>query len=218
MRIRYMDYLRDRQDSRDESATGRQYRSRAFNKYFEGYVEYREPDVNGRMRIKRVYRGLYYIQDLNIQRRILLRILYVTLFVACAALFVYCASRRMDCNTYWYVAAGQCLCMIGLVWAAYALCNYLFAPQRMTIGAWRSAVRSLQRASLFMAAATAITALMTLLYFILHRADALAHLYNIGGYLLCTGLMLSLFFIERRVPYQTVQSADPAPEYAEEIG
>lgn len=141
--------------------------SRAYERYFEGYVE-RAQDVPGQKRARavRTYVDSFQVEDLSPRRRILLRVLFAALYAAALMLFLYSASRSIAANTVWFVTLPQAACLFLLGWTALCLYRFCTAPAEMTVRQHRLAVRRFRSVS-----CAAGGALLTLtLTYLLHAA------------------------------------------------
>jgi hypothetical protein len=181
--------------------------SKAYHRFFEGYSEITVPEPNGKgYRIQRIYTGNYYRQDLMKGRRILLRVLYVALFLGAVYLFVSNAILPLASNSTWYVVLTQAASIPFLFWTLIALFSYLPAERDMTINTYRSSSSSLKRATFGSAISLGVLALATLAFMFLNPQDRSL------GQLLCGGLLTILINrIESKVNYLIVPSQNKLP-------
>jgi hypothetical protein len=188
--------------------------SKAYHRFFEGYSEISVPNSNGTgTRIQRVYTGDYYRQDLTKGQRILLRGLYVVLFLGVVYLFVSSAILPLASNSTWYVALPQAVSIPFLFWIAIAFLSYLPAERDMTINAYRSSSLALQRSTLGSAISLGVVALATLVFMFLNLSDRssvqlLCAIKYIAGGL----IVLSMNRIERKVHYYLIPSQNRLPD------
>lgn len=200
-----------------EERTRRDFHRAAYHRHFEGYSEYEVVDEKGYTRIQRVYTGMYYIHPLEKRQRILLKVVFVALWLVAVALFVLGAMQPGTGNNRWYVSIWQVGDVVGLAWALFGLFNYLTVPRKMTIGDWRSSSQKLKHGSLFAAVFLWVTAIMILLDLILSAV-------NVGMHLLCavcflfSGLcMIAEWFLENKIVYKQMASEATAPNHAAHI-
>jgi hypothetical protein len=192
--------------------------SKAYHRFFEGYSEINVPNPGGKgYRIQRTYTGDYYRQDLTRGQRILLRVLYVALFLGVAYLFVSSAILPFAGNSTWYVTLSQAISLPFLFWIIIAFFSYLPAERDMTIHAHRSSSLALQKATLGSAVGLGVTALATLVFMLLNLSDEpLVELLSAVKYLAGGVLALSMNRAERGIRYLVIPSQNtPGPTAAE---
>ncbi len=176
--------------------------SRAYERHFEGYVETAE-DVPGQKRARsvRTYVDTIWVREATERKTLMLRILFVILFLLSLVLFLYASVQDIPANRVWFVTAPQALSLFSLGWTALTLARYCLLPQEMTVRQHRLGVTHFHRANalawifLFVLAGTYI--LFALLY-PAQRSTALP------GALLCLlagAAQLVVFWTEHTVSY-----------------
>jgi len=187
--------------------------SKAYHKFFEGYTEVRVPRSNGKgTRIKRIYTGEYYRQDLSVRNRVLIRLLYVVFFLCASLLFVSGAVEQFAGNSTWYVNLPEAASVFFLFWILIAFIEYLPAGRDMTIAEYRSSSRSLLKASIGAAICLGVTALATLLFLVLNSFTALLPgIVCIGKYISGSLMMLVLNRLEMKLKYQIIPNTNQVP-------
>lgn len=187
--------------------------SKAYHRFFEGYSEISVPNSNGKgNRIQRIYTGNYYRQDLTKSQRILLRVLYVALFLCVAYLFVSSAILPLASNSTWYVVLPQVISIPFLFWIVISFFSYLPAERDMTINGYRSSSLALQKATLISAVSLGFSACSMLVFMLLNRSDVLsvelicAVKYFVGGL-----IALSLNRVEKKINYIIIPSQNKPP-------
>ena len=187
--------------------------SKAYHRFFEGYTEISVPAADGKgTRIQRIYTGNYYRQDLTPSQRLLLRALYVALFLGAVYLFVSSASLPLASNSTWYVALPQAVTVPFLFWILIAFSAYLPAGRDLTIDEHRRSSVALQRATLGAAAGLGLVALVTLVFMFLHLSgQTLAELLCAAKYLAGGLLALSMNQTEKKVTYLIIPSPNKPP-------
>jgi len=186
--------------------------SKAYHRFFEGYTEITVPRPGKGHRIQRVYTGDYYRQDLTTGQRILLRVLYVVLFLCIAYLFVSSAVLALASNSTWYVTLPQALSLPFLSWTVIAFFSYLPAERDMTIHAYRSSSLALQKATLGSAVGLGIATFATLVFMLLHPStEPLVELLSAVKYLAGGVLALSIHRVERSIRYLVLPSQNIPP-------
>jgi succinate dehydrogenase/fumarate reductase cytochrome b subunit len=183
--------------------------SRAYHRFFEGYSEITVPKPNGKgTRIQRIYTGNYYRQNLIKGQRILLRGLYVALFLCMAYLFVSSASLPLASNSTWYVVLPQVISIPFLFWILIAFFSYLPAGVNMTIADYRNSSLSLQKATLGSAASLGLATFAILIFVLLNHplGERSIELLCAIKYLAGGLLALSMNRIEKKVIYSIIPS------------
>jgi len=192
------------------------YHSAAYHRHFEGWSEFEEQQTNGKVRIRRVYTGAWYRQDLSSRRRILLKLLFSTLFVFAAALFIICSAQYVGSNQCWYVVITQAGAIVGIVWMGIGLFNYLTAKKNMTIAEYRSSSGTLRVGSMIAAISFAAAMLMTLLFVLLQHTEIMVgrEVMCAAGYLICGVAVFTVNRIESKIRYLETPSGNEAPQEA----
>jgi hypothetical protein len=195
------------------------FHSRSYHSYFEGYQEYKEVNSRGRTKIRRVYTGTWYSQDLDTARYILLRLLYVLLFFGIIGMLVLAAISQKESGNVLYVVIPEILTVGLLFRMLYILfVNYLFAPGQMTLNDYRTTAGSLKICSLALAISFGLDMSMSILYAIIHLSDVFGKEMLIGLEFLTAGILsLAMFFIERRIPYKEIKNDSIIKENGIEI-
>jgi hypothetical protein len=168
------------------------------------------------VRIRRVYTGAWYRQDLSDRRRILLKLLFSTLFVFAAVLFIICSAQYVGSNQCWYVALTQAGGIVGLVWMGIGLFNFLTAKKNMTIAEYRSSSGTLRIGSMIAAISFAAAMLMTLLFVLLQHTEIMVgrEVMCAAGYLICGVAVFTVNRIERKIRYIETPSGIEVPREA----
>ena len=215
--------LRDRlRDSmRKDSKQGRNgvSHSKAYHRHFEGYSEIIVPKHNGKgTRIQRVYTGNYYRQDLTNGQWILIRFLYVALFLCVAFLYTSSAIPPLAINSTWYMVFAQAVSLPFLGWIIIAFVAYLPAKRDMTIADYRSSSLSLLKATMGSTVCLGLTALAALIFILLNPSnELLRELLCVGSYVVGGLISLAMHQIERRVNYLTIPNQHLPPDNSFEI-
>lgn len=213
------DQLRDSLEKDAKQDKRGTWHSKAYHRFFEGYSEITVPKPNGKgTRIQRIYTGNYYRQDLTKGQRILLRGLYVAIFLCIAYLFVSNAVLSLASNSTWYVVLTQAVSIPLLFWILIAFSSYLPAARDMTVADYRSSSLSLQKATLGAAISLGIAALVTLVFMLLNLSnEPLLELLCAAKYMASGLLALLMNRVEKKVNYLIVPSQNKPPADAMEI-
>lgn len=191
---------------------------RAYHRYFEGYTEVKRVNERGRTVVERVYTGKYYEPELEPFRRVTLRLFYLLFFVGGAALFLFCATRTVRCNTVPYVSLFQGLAVPMALWCAYVLAFYIPSTGKLTIGEYNSQHKPLIRASLLTAVCMWLAGVGALVCFFLHIEErALGDLLCAAGFAASGMLMFLIFLLESHLNYTVIGSGVQPPDDGVEI-
>lgn len=194
------------------------FHSRAYHRNFEGYTEVKTLDARGRSVIRRVYAGKYYEPDLAPFRRVTLRIFYLLFFLGGTALFLFCATRALPCNSARYVFLFQAASIPLLLWCVYVLVFYMPSTGKLTIGEYKTQHTSLIRSTQLTAAcmwASAAAALVC--FFAAADGRVFGVLLCAGGFALSGGLIFLITLFERNLQYTVTSSLSVSPEDGVEI-
>lgn len=187
--------------------------SQAYHRFFEGYSEVSVPKPNGKgYTIQRVYTSDYYRQDLTGGQRLLLRGLYVVLFLCIAYLFISTAVLPVTSNATWYVVLAQVVSIPFLFWILIAFFSYLPAGLDLTINDYRTTSLALQKATIGVAIGLGVNTLATLVFIFLNLSNEPLVELLCGGKYLAAGL-LALFMnrVEKKVHYLIIPSQNKPP-------
>ena len=190
----------------------------AYHRHFEGYTEVKRVDERGRTVIERVYTGKYYEPELAPHRRLTLRMFYVIFFLGGTALFLFCATRTVPCNTAPYVNLFQALAVPMLLWCAYVLVFYLPATGKLTIGEYNSLHKPLIRASTLTALCMWLAGAGALACFILHlETGTISDLLCAAGFAGGGAPMFLIGLMENHLEYAMAANEAKPPEDGIEI-
>lgn len=135
-----------------EDRDSRLWHSSAYHSYFEGYTEYKTTDERGKTKIKRVYTGAWHVQELQGARYVLLRVLYILMFLGMVGAIVIAGMNQGSAGTAFYIVLPEIVTVCLLARLFYVLfVNYLFAARKMTIHDFRSSSVALKSATLWLA-------------------------------------------------------------------
>lgn len=191
----------------------RMFHSASYHRFFEGYTEYETVNAKGKKVLKRVYTGIWYVQDLATPNYFFLRALYCLLFAGIVLLFSRAGMTQQESGTALYVVLPEIATVCFLFYLLYTLfVGYLFVPRKMTVHDYRSSSLSLKKASKGMGICLFADTALTVLYLFLHRGTSAsgagaAALEFLGAALLAGAMCL----IECKIPYKEVEN-DTAPE------
>jgi hypothetical protein len=215
MRDRLRDSIRGNAANRRSGAPP----SKAYHRHFEGYSEITVPNPNGKgTTIQRIYTGHYFRPELTGRQRILIRVLYVALFLCIVLLYISSAILPLPINSTWYVVLPQAVSLPFLFWILIAFSSYLPAERDMKIADYRSSSPYLLKATMGSAICLGITALATLVFIILNPSDESAReMLCTGRYIVAGLIALAMHMIERKVRYLTIPNQHVPPDHSFEI-
>ena len=213
------DRLRDSMQENTENRRSGASHSKAYHRHFEGYSEITVPKPNGQgTRIQRIYTGDYFRQDLTERQRILIRVLYVALFLCVAFMYVSSAILPLTINSTWYVVLPQAVSLPFLFWILIAFFSYLPAERDMKIADYRGSSLYLLKATMGSAICLGMTALATLVFIVLNpSAESPREMLCAGQYIVAGLIALAMHRIERKVSYLTIPNQHLPPDNSFEI-
>jgi archaellum biogenesis protein FlaJ (TadC family) len=193
--------------------------SKAYHRFFEGYSEISVPHPNGKgTSIQRVYIGNYYRQNLTKSLRILLRMLYLVLFLCITYLYTSSAILPLMINSTWYVVLPQAASVVFLFWTLIAFFFYMPAEKDMKITDYRSSSLSLLKASEGSAICLGATALAVLIFVLISPSgESHNELLCAGKYLVAGLTALAIYLIEKKVSYLKIPNQIVPPDNSVEI-
>ncbi len=193
--------------------------SKAYHRFFEGYSEISVPHPNGKgTSIQRVYIGNYYRQNLTKSLRILLRMLYLVLFLCITYLYTSSAILPLMINSTWYVVLPQAASVVFLFWTLIAFFFYMPAEKDMKITDYRSSSLSLLKASEGSAICLGATALAVLIFVLINPSgESHNELLCAGKYLVAGLTALAIYLIEKKVSYLKIPNQIVPPDNSVEI-
>jgi hypothetical protein len=202
------DHLREILRKEDKKGGLGTWHSHAYYRFFEGYSEVSVPKPNGKgYKIQRSYIGDYYHQDLTRGQRLLLRGLYVVIFLCIDYLFFSTAALPVTSNATWYVVLTQVVSIPFLFWILIVFFNYLPVWRDLTIYEYRSSSQALQIATLGASLGMGLVALATLVFMFSNLSnEPLLELLSAGKYLSAGLLALLMNRVEKKVRYLIVPS------------
>ena len=191
--------------------------SRAYKRFFEGYEEVTIPNRNGRgFRIKRIYRGGYYRQDITTCRWVLLKMIYAFLFILSFCFFANPALRSIPVNSVWYVTISQAVVVALYFWSVTVLCSYIVSGRNMTISKYKRACVPIRYAFKSTFIALLVTTVLTVLFVVVNPAkDTGRDTINMIQYLISALLIFIIYEVERRINYTVLEETDE--EYSGEF-
>jgi hypothetical protein len=213
------DRLRNSIQNDDKHGKSGTWHSKAYHRFFEGYSEITVPHPNGKgTSIQRVYTGNYYRQDLTKSQRILLRMLYLVLFLCIVYFYISSATMPLTINSTWYIVLPQAASVVFLFWILISFFFYLPAERDMKIADYRSSSLSLLKAFEGSAICLGATALAVLIFILVSPlGESHNELLCAGKYLIAGFIALSIYLIEKKISYLKIPNQIVPPDNSVEI-
>lgn len=183
--------------------------SRAYRRFFEGYEEITVPGKNGKgNRIERIYRGLWYREDVTNGGWICRKAGYSISFLASLCLFLFAAVPYSGASPAWYTALFQAVSTALYFWLFCVLCSYVVSPRNMTVSKYKRACRPLRYAAGSTSAAVLLTAVCSVIYSVLHGNSSNGNPMTAAVLEFSAALLVFLIFlIEKKTAYITVENS-----------
>ena len=184
-----------------------------FHKYFRGYTEVRTDKPGGGYRIERFYTQPWVIQDVSGQTYVLYRVIYALLFLVTVALFYRAAAMDGRAGNHSVLGAvGVVVSVVCLILLAAAVVNYCFIRRRMTLWDHQSSSGNLKKAALATAAAMTVSAVLIVVNCLFGVESIFSELQLAGSLLVPAVLSLTIYFLEKNVPYREEPNHTVLPE------
>lgn len=210
-----MNYVK-KHDQNQQNNTARH--STAYHNHFAGYTEVVAPRKSGKgTRIERIYTGVYYQQELSLQKKLLLKALYLVLHAGSIVGFSTAALISVAVNYMTIVTVFQAICLPLFVWVTSALFFYLPSMNRLKIADYKSSSVRLKWSSLFLSCAMSVLAFVVLICAAVNQFRMGHTLICFVFYLLASGAQLAMSLIERKVTYTVLINPNSLPVNGVEI-
>ena len=184
----------------------------SYQRYFEGYTEYKEPANNKYgFKVSRIYTAPYYVHDMEDRLWIRQKVIYGVLTALAVGLYMAAAvfSRGLAEK---YVALASGISAFGLVCSAYMAIVYIACRRKMRIFDYNSNTKNLKRWTLLSSWALSVTAVMTLISLLVRRAeDGMTDLWCALSYLLSAACVFAVYRIEKKTEYCEVPNDTRIP-------
>ena len=181
--------------------------SRSYHDFFEGYSEelVDKKDGKGR-RIQRTYVGKYYKRSGSDRAWVLSKVLYVVMFLAAAALYVFALTRRVGCNSVWYCAAPGLISVVPMIMMGAKLAACLVTKRIMVAYDYKYVYGRVFIYGLVTSGILMLTGLMMVLYIILNQEPVWDNLIPALAIILAACLLCGLGFIEWGTVYYSYEN------------
>lgn len=194
----------------------RSYESGSYKRYFEDYTVERYVD-GGKVRIRRVYTGDYYVSSASAAQRNLMKLAIGVSFAAAVACFILAgASGRSDLLDI-PLAILEMLNVIGLLLTGIVVPFCLTMRQKVTIGEYKTTLVSYRKRMKYLAVCCGLMTIVRILGFLISGMTGLGGLLWQLLYAVCVG---ALWFLGEHFTYaQQPRTAEkPQTPEAQETG
>ncbi len=182
-----------------------------YHRYFEGWTEVPETTPSGKVRIKRVYTGEYHKADMSRNERYIHKMFCSLLTLLSIMLYVRAALMGLESNTVWYVVLPEVLSLCGFIFLVWFLITKLTSPVLLKIREYREGIKNLKLAGLAQAVFLALTAINTILHFLLSGGET-GELFAAVLFLLAGAAAFGVYIMEKKVKYLRVSNENAAME------
>jgi hypothetical protein len=191
---------------------GKKTTKKSYQKFFDGYVEYREPGKNGKEKHIMLYVSEYHVNNLPVGKKILVRFLYAALIVASIMLYINSANSYGSYNLTWYVAVPVAVACVLLTWLIISFVFfYIPCIGKLTHFEFKYSVQNLMNSSLASAAVIAAASAISMISILFHREASINNMMYSFEYLISALFMYLVYFIEKKMKYELVPSGNKAP-------
>ena len=183
-------------------------KNKAYHRFFEGYKEETVMQEGGKKsRIVREYVDKYYRRDCSDREWFFVKAVYVTLYMAAAALYIFALTSPAESNVAWYAAGPGLLSVIPLTFLLIKITSCLSAKRNMTVYDYKYVFKQVFQYCVVTAAFLGLTALMMLLFIILNpQADFSIEIVPCVCCFFAAGIVIAIGIIERRAKYKRVEN------------
>ncbi|MCD7807125.1 MAG: hypothetical protein LUH19_07275 [Lachnospiraceae bacterium] len=191
----------------------REYHSRPYHRFFEGYAEQYVFDEKGESHIERVYVGDYYCPEGTAKEHLTDKLLGAALYLAAVALYVVCAVQRVWYNAFVPVELFEVIGLVVLFWFLFPVFAHLKAGQKLMIRQYRDAADLYRLGSCAAAFCMWALALSVLISVAAVREEIIFGLLLAAGFAL-SGLCLYLIYLKekkriyKKVPAKNVKKRE----------
>lgn len=192
-----------------EARSERLLRRRSYEKFFEGYTEYRVVRPSGRGRIERRYTGSLYRREQTVRQHIQTCVLYLLLAAVAAILLISALVMPVASNRSWHVALSELPLIVLFIRFVYILCIYVTSGQKIRMREYRVGVKALPGAARLTAYTTTLPVIFSAV--IILSGSGTFSLPEVIRLVMLLGSGLAVWIIgriEADIRYQEVPSRD----------
>lgn len=188
--------------------------NKSVRRYAEGWEVRTELGPDGKIKKYSVYTGTMYHAEETKKQHVLRCVLYVLALAAAVALFLFVASRGVAANRRGIVPVGQAGTLVFCGWLLVSLISYATNPLEMVVYDYKSGPGALRKASLGAAVSAVGTAVLLIVFVILHEEDRSEELLSVPGYLVSAALLYGIHLAEKKLVYSTYENKPDLPDAA----
>lgn len=197
------------------------YHSRFYHQYFEDWSERVVRMSDGKVKVERVYTGDYYEMFFDKANLWKWKITHCVLGCFGMCLYLYGASRNTQGNLVWYVAIVQMFSLFFILWNIISIIRVFSLKQEkmLTIREYKITHIALEKSCMSGFILQEITALLLIIFGVLHQNLNQAGIWGIGAFILSGCIYFLGWRIERKVVVKKIpQEGKALEEKADNIG
>ena len=196
----------DLQETKESES--KDWRTRRYRRFFEGYTEVMEPKPGGGYRTNMVYTSAYYRAKMSARSWRMLKVFYVLLSLLSVAVWFPFAFQHSMANTLIYVYVPEVLCLCAYLMLLRYLIERAFAPHKLIIREYKDAVKNIRLISTVLMILLAVSAAMVLLHMLIAWFRSgyfdLSELWQVLAFLAAAACIFIIYFSEKRIEYETL--------------
>lgn len=191
----------------DTESESKEWRTRRYRRFYEGYTEVMVPKEGGGFRTDMVYTDPYYQPEISEKSWRLLKLFYWLLVLLSAANWFAVSLLDTGANRTIYVYIPEIITLMGFLMMLRYLTERSFAPYKLIIREYKDAVRNLRMMCCILIGSQLLAAAMVLLHMVI---SLFTHSFDRNELLQIVGLLISAVCIymiyrkEQRITYKTL--------------
>lgn len=193
--------------------------SNSYHNFFQGYAEQKVPKSNGRgNKIERIYVADYYKYQETELVWYLKKIVNFVLYLIAALGVIYADTRSLQINNIFVLGIMQTLSSVPFIYLLYMLIWNVTAPRRMTIGEVKSSSTGFRRAAFSNGVWLLLVAIVEMVVKWLFIGNmSLEEWRVIALKIISSGVLFSLYIMEKKRPLEKIINESIMPNGANEI-
>lgn len=189
----------------------KEWRTRRYRRFYEGYTEVMVPKEGGGYRTDMVYTDPYYQPDVSEKGWRLLKLRNWLLVLLSAAFWLPAALMKSAANTTLYVYIPEIAVLLGFLMMLRYLTERSFAPYKMIVREYKDAVKNIRLMSVTLLTALLVSAATVALHILIRLFGAgvdVLDLLQLAAVLLSALCMYILYGKEKSIVYLRIQNPD----------
>ena len=191
----------------ETESESKEWRTRRYRRFYEGYTEVMVPKEGGGTRTDMVYTDPYYQADISEKSWRWLKALYWLLVLVSAGIWGAAALLNTGANRTLYVYIPEIITLMGFLMMLRYLTERSFAPHKLIIREYKDAVKNIRIMCLILMGSQTLTALMVLVHVVIslftHSFERL-DLLEIAGLLSSALVIYVIYHKEKNIRYKTL--------------